>query len=109
MTSQKISLDKAEIFSTSLVSRYKNTKAIIEISGKEAINAPKVELRFATSDTRVIKTAELISFIIMYIFRVEYTKFTWLKVICFSFVFSSATFFCTKAGCKIFHARFLLE
>jgi len=63
MTNQKISLDKAVMASTSLLSKYIKIKAMIEINGNEAMKAPKVELLLAISDIMVINTADVIIFI----------------------------------------------
>ncbi len=44
----------------SLLSTYIKIKAIIDIKGKEAMIAPKVELRFAISEITVMSRAEVI-------------------------------------------------
>lgn len=62
ITSQKILSDRLITFFTFLVSTYNQTIASIEVRGREAISPPRVELRFAISETAMIMITEIIIF-----------------------------------------------
>jgi len=70
ITSQKMSPDKLATAAVSLVSMYIKIKAMIEMKGSEAKIAPQKLLLLAISEIKVINTAELTSFTIMYIISI---------------------------------------
>lgn len=61
-TSQKIDRERSDIFSTLAFSTCIQIRARRDVSGREAIRAPKNELRFATSLTMTMTLAEIPTF-----------------------------------------------
>lgn len=73
MTNQNILIDNSETFVRSFDSSYKKIKAMIDIKGREANMAPQKLLRFAISEIRNIRTAELNILMRLYI-RITYQR-----------------------------------